>query len=190
MTDRPEEEDSDIEQASRDGRAVDPGRSSSRRSLAVIAGLVLVGLLLNSMLWYTSHPKQRGLVRHDDLNLSTLVVTEQRTVRLRYGFATYLHDVARGGVIAVPDGDVVDQRKVENLSQMDIVVADYDETITQARIDALSPGVEITGLGSVGQDGEDVVYQFLMRDDSLAPSVTYFVIANQVVIVDDRLLER
>ena len=158
------------------------------RAFAMIAGLILVGVLLNSMLWYISRPEQRGLVRHDDPKLSTLVVTEQRTTRLRYSFETYLHDFARTGVITVPDADVVDVMLVENLSQMTVVVAEYDDRITQDRIDALSPGLKIVGLGSVSEAGADVVYQFLMLDDSTVPSVTYFVVDDQVVVIDDRLL--
>ena len=188
MTERPNEQTGDLESVSHDVRAGGPVPSLATRSLAVIAGLVLVGLLLNSVLWAISLSEQRGLVRHDDLNLSTLVVTEQRTLRLRYGFEAYLHDLAREGVITVPDTDVVDLRIVENLSQMTVVVADYDRMITQARIDALAPGVAIEGLGTVSEDGEDVVYQFLMRDETLASAVTYFAVGNQVVIIDNRLL--
>ena len=164
------------------------GRSAATRSLAVIAGLLVVGVLLNAMLWYISRPTQRGLTRHDDLNLSTLVVTEQRSLRLKFGFTAYLHDLARDGIITVPDAKAVDIATIENLSQMTVVVTDYDERITQDRIDGLSPGVEIAGLGLVVPGGEDVVYQFLMQDDSLAASLTYFVIADQVIVIDDRLL--
>ncbi|MEN8239845.1 MAG: hypothetical protein ABFR53_11680 [Actinomycetota bacterium] len=188
MTDSPAEEPSDSALASGDDRSVDSHRPLAARSLAVIAGLVLVGVLLNSMLWYISRPAHRGLIQHDDVNLSTLVVTEQRALRLQDGFAAYLHDLARQGVITVPDASVIDQRKLENLAQMTVNVDDYDYRITQARIDSLDPGVEIGELGLVGKSDEPVAYWFLMRDESLAPSVTYFTIGSHVYIIDDRLL--
>ena len=160
----------------------------ARRAFGLIAGLLVLGILVNSMLWYISLPDDRGLVGHTDLDLSTLVTSGQRTVEMRYGFEAYLHDVARGGTITVPDGDAVDRPLVESLSQMTVRVEEYNPRITQDRVNALAPDVELGGRGTVSGDGIEAVYIFLLADELPAPAVTYFTIGPQVYIIDDRLM--
>jgi hypothetical protein len=160
---------------------------STGRVFVVIAGLLLIATVVNVGSVVVAQRGAAGIRAHDDGRLSTLVIVEQPTVRIRHGFEAYLHDLARGGTITVPSGRAVNRLMVENFSLVTVNFGDYDPEITLDRVAVLDPGVVVVGTGRTSTHSGEVTYRFLIRDASLAPSVTYYFVGNDVYIVDDRL---
>jgi hypothetical protein len=160
---------------------------STGRVFVIVAGLLLVAIVVNVGSVVVAQRSAAGIRGHDDGRLSTLVVVEQPTVRIRHGFEAYLHDLARGGTVTVPSGSAVNRLMVENFSMVTVNLGDYDSEVTLERMEALDPGVVILGSGWTSTHSGEVTYRFLMLDASLAPSVTYYFVGKDVYIVDDRL---
>lgn len=161
--------------------------SKQLRALVVIAGLLAVGALMN-FVWNLTLPETViGFRPHPDNSLSTLVDIEQPLIRTRHSFDANLHDLARSGTLRVPSEQVIYPLQVENLAQMSIEVADYEVVTSQPAIAALGGEVIVEGRGVVARAGLPVSFRFVMLDESLAPSVTYYTIGQIVVVVDDRL---
>ncbi len=160
---------------------------STGRVFIIVAGLLLVAIVVNVGSVVVAQRGAAGIRAHDDSRLSTLVVVEQPTVRIRHGFEAYLHDLARGGTITVPSGRAVNRLMVENFSLLTVNFGDYDSEISPERMQALDPGVVVLGAGWTSTHSGEVTYRFLMLDASLAPSVTYYFVGKDVYIVDDRL---
>lgn len=157
------------------------------RALVVIAGVIAVAALMN-WVWNLALPNTvSGMRGHPDNSIGTLVDIEMPILRDRHGFDAYLHDVARGGEINVPTYRVVYPLMVENLSQVTIVEASYEVETTAEAVESLGSGYEIIGEGKVARTGPVVPYRFVMLDRSVAPSVTYYTVGSEVVVVDDRL---
>ena len=161
--------------------------SGAGRALAITAGLLAIGLVINIGFELVLPSTASGIRGHEDNSLSTLVNVEQPTLRVRYGFEAYLHDVARGGTITVPTKRSVYGLLIENLSQMSVVVSEYDTEITRDRALALEPVIQIEGKGSVGADHEVVRYWILVGDGLPAPALTYYRVGDDVYVIDNRL---
>lgn len=153
----------------------------------IVAILLATGIIVNIGSVAVAQREAAGIRPHGDSRLSTLVAVEQPTLRLRHGFEAHLHDLARGGTIAVPDGNAVNRLMVENFSLVTVRTGGYEPTVTLDQIEALDPGVVIVGSGWTSTHSGEVTYRFLMRDTSLAPSVTFYRVGSDVYIVDDRL---
>ncbi len=162
--------------------------TKTSRAFVLLMSLLVLGTVINIAFELALSLDSSGIRSHADNALSTLVNSEDGgAVRDRYGFEAYLHDVARGGTMTVPNRRAVYSMILENLSQVSVVVAEYDTEITYDRASALEPAVRIEGEGAVGSDRQPVRYWILARADLPAPAVTYYVVGGDIYIIDDRL---
>lgn len=153
----------------------------------MIASLLLIGALINVAWGIATPPYLSGLRPHSDDSLSSIVLEEQETLRLRYGFFAHLHDLAAGSTVIIPEEGVVDRLLAETLSHVDLVVdGSYDAETTEDALRSLPFIVRQVGWGAVAEDGPNVRYRLLVSEGEPATMV-YFRVGPVVYLVDDRL---
>jgi hypothetical protein len=130
----------------------------ARRIALTFVAAFVAGSLCNVLIEVGQAPGARAVVVNPAGDLATLAAVTQRSVRIAYAFSAALHDLARGGVLVVPDPDLVSPSEIENLALMRIAVEDYDPSIPARLAIELADMATATGDGALERDGPEATW--------------------------------
>ena len=156
----------------------------ARRFVLAMIGGFLVGSLGNLFVEVTDDPARSAIRSHESGDLSHLVDTEQRAVRMQYNFEASLRDIVGSGTLVVPDAALVDVYEIENLARMRVEVADYDPVIdadTAGRLGAIGT----VRSGALRTRGEDQMFVIVAPESATAESRYRLLLSGDVALVAD-----
>ncbi len=157
---------------------------AARRFVLAVIGGFLVASLGNVFVEVTDGPARSAIRSHESGDLSHLVETELRSVRIRYNFEASLRDIVGSGTLVVPDAELVDVYEVRNLARMRVEVADYDP-VADADMAARLGAIGTVRNGALRTDGEDQTLVIVAPEPATAESRYRLLLSGDVALVVD-----
>ncbi len=161
----------------------------AKRFITIVLVVFTIGTVLNVAGELKADPRERALVFRDDNSIHNIVGTELDLVRGRFWVASTVHDVAYGGTIIVPDGVPIRDWVFRDLAGSEVVIEEYDPTLTDEMIGKLDGLPRIAGTGNLVGNGDVMPFAVVWATDGTpVPVLRYWTDGETFYLVDDRSL--